>query len=139
MMMDSVFGSSGAKVLKICIGQYIYNNEYFVKNTLSFSQVPIFHQNHPFEKSRLAVRDGFLLNPYEQTVNVAMLWGLKLQDLSSCNRLHYRKPNEKCTGNTIYDTTFDLNDPSAQLDLLVSSVILSDYAETIIIILGRCG
>ena len=52
-----------------------------------------------------------------ETLSVHVVWGLDLQDISSCHHT-----DVKCTGKTVWDDTFDINQPGAQQALLVSLV-----------------
>jgi hypothetical protein len=51
----------------------------------------------------------------DNLVTVHIIWGLREQDRSRCHFTDY-----KCKGETVFDTSFDLNPPRCQNAMLVS-------------------
>lgn len=64
-------------------------------------------------------RSAFRPSQEDNVVEVNIIWGLKIQDRSSC---HFT--NFKCKGKTVFDTSFDLNPSECQEALLVSNSVV---------------
>ncbi len=79
-----------------------------------FTQVEIWGPKSNWAKIRELRRTKFAASQEDRVVKVTIVWGLKNQDRSQCHHTDF-----KCRGNTVFDTSFDINSPPCQTSLLV--------------------
>lgn len=84
-----------------------------------FGQLSFFKDDHNFAKAQKLSLDKFVPSAEDNNVKLYISWGLKKQDRDSCHKTDFA-----CEGKTVWDESFDLNPPPAQLALLVSNINL---------------
>ena len=77
----------------------------------------MFRDNHNYGVAQRLAQDAFVPSYDEEVVRVFVVLGMNPQDRSRCHKTDFL-----CKGETVWDDSFDLNPPPAQMALLVSGV-----------------
>ncbi|XP_033735522.1 protein dispatched homolog 1-like [Pecten maximus] len=101
-------------VILICFLALIVVFIVFVKDLKPDEEsTKIFKEHHNYQMANDRRKNAFIPSGRDQIIRVYMVWGLRLQDRSSC----HKTDGEKCTGKTVWDEAFDLNPSPAQFQL----------------------
>ena len=82
---------------------------------ISLLQVQIFRSSHNHGKASLHHYYTFQRNVEEEYTILYLVWGVLEKDTSTCNR----KTSDFCSGNVVWDDSFDSSSPEAQLAIYV--------------------
>ncbi|XP_078001163.1 protein dispatched homolog 1-like [Glandiceps talaboti] len=72
-------------------------------------EVQVFEDGNNFVQFKRKMLNAFKSSSLQKSTVVYIVWGLQNQDLSSCHHTDY-----ECTGDTVWDNTFDLNPTLSQ-------------------------
>lgn len=89
------------------------------------SQVEIWGSNTNWAKVKHLRRTAFSASQEDKVVKVYIIWGLMHQDRSDCHHSDFN-----CPGRTVFDTSFDMNLPPCQREVLVRKFVFSDSIST---------
>ena len=95
--------------------EFNHHNDYvnLYNHTLSL-QVQFFKNDHYLTRVQRLNDYAFKPSHEDNVITVNIVWGLKHQDMGACDNSDFL-----CMGNTVWDTSFDLNPKRGQTALLV--------------------